>query len=84
MPDVVTRPTLKQCQDSTAVTELKRFEGRGHLLTVDSGWKKVADTSSIGSRRTECERMELGLAGRHPAEALSNHRCYRGRRTFTN
>ena len=28
---------------STAVTELKQFEGRGHSLTVDHGWKKVAD-----------------------------------------
>lgn len=44
VPDVVTRSTLKQYRDSTAVTELKQFEGRGHSLTVDSGWKEVADT----------------------------------------
>jgi pimeloyl-ACP methyl ester carboxylesterase len=43
VPDVVTRSTLKQYRDSTAVTELKQFEGRGHSLTVDSGWKDVAD-----------------------------------------
>jgi pimeloyl-ACP methyl ester carboxylesterase len=43
VPDVVTRSTLKQYRDSTAVTELKQFEGRGHSLTVDSGWKEVAD-----------------------------------------
>jgi esterase/lipase len=43
VPDVVKRSTLKQCRDSTAVTELKQFEGRGHALTVDSGRKKVAD-----------------------------------------
>jgi hypothetical protein len=43
MLDVVTRSTLKQCRDSTAVTELKRFEGRGHSLDVDSGWRKVVD-----------------------------------------
>jgi hypothetical protein len=42
-PDVVTRSTLKQCRDSTAVTELKQFEGRGHSLTVGSGRKKVVD-----------------------------------------
>ena len=42
-PYVVTRSTLKQCRDATAVTELKRFEGRGHSLTVDTDWKKVAD-----------------------------------------
>jgi len=40
---VVTRSTLKQYRDSTAVTELKQFEGRGHSLTIDGGWKDVAD-----------------------------------------
>ena len=43
MPDVVTRSTFKQYRDSTAVTELRQFEGRGHSLTVDSGWRDVAD-----------------------------------------
>ena len=36
VPDVVTRSTFKQYRDSTAVTELRQFEGRGHSLTVDS------------------------------------------------
>jgi pimeloyl-ACP methyl ester carboxylesterase len=43
VPDVVTRSTLKQYRDSSAVTELKQFEGRGHSLTVDAGWKDLAD-----------------------------------------
>jgi alpha-beta hydrolase superfamily lysophospholipase len=43
VPDVVTRSTLKQYRDSAAVTELRQFEGRGHSLTVDSGWSEVAD-----------------------------------------
>jgi alpha-beta hydrolase superfamily lysophospholipase len=43
VPDVVTRSTLKQYRESTAVTEFKQFEGRGHSLTVDSGWREVAD-----------------------------------------
>jgi pimeloyl-ACP methyl ester carboxylesterase len=42
VPDKVTRSTLKQYRDSTAVTELKQFEGRGHSLTIDGGWKDVA------------------------------------------
>ncbi len=44
VPDVVTRSTMKQYRHSTAVTELKQFEGRGHSLTIDSGWKEVADS----------------------------------------
>ena len=45
VPDVVTRSTLKQYRDSTAVTEIKQFEGRGHSLTIDSGWNEVADAA---------------------------------------
>lgn len=43
VPDVVTRSTLAQYRDSSAVTELKQFVGRGHSLTIDSGWRDVAD-----------------------------------------
>jgi pimeloyl-ACP methyl ester carboxylesterase len=42
VPDVVTRSTFKQYRDSTAVTELRKFEGRGHSLTIDHGWDDVA------------------------------------------
>jgi alpha-beta hydrolase superfamily lysophospholipase len=45
VPDVVTRSTLKQYRDSMAVTELRQFEGRGHSLTIDAGWKDVADAA---------------------------------------
>ncbi|TIC79525.1 alpha/beta hydrolase [Nocardioides sp. GY 10113] len=43
VPDVVTRSTFKQYRDSSAVTELKQFEGRGHSLTIDGGWREVAE-----------------------------------------
>jgi hypothetical protein len=42
VPDVTTRSTLKQYRHSSAVAELKQFEGRGHSLTIDSGWQEVA------------------------------------------
>ena len=42
-PDVTTQAAFKLYRHSTAITELKQFEGRGHSLTVDSGWKEVAD-----------------------------------------
>ncbi len=45
VPDVTTRSTLKQYRDSTAVTELRQFERRGHSLTIDSGWREVADAT---------------------------------------
>ena len=42
VPDVTTRATFRQYRDSSAVTELKQFEGRGHSLTIDAGWRDVA------------------------------------------
>jgi pimeloyl-ACP methyl ester carboxylesterase len=45
VPDTTTRSTFKQYRHSTAVTELKQFEGRGHSLTVDHGWREVADAT---------------------------------------
>ncbi|MFI5934335.1 alpha/beta hydrolase [Actinoplanes sp. NPDC051494] len=43
VPDVVTRATYKLYGNSTSTTDLKQFPGRGHSLTVDSGWRGVAD-----------------------------------------
>ena len=42
VPDVVTRAAYKLYRHSTAVTELKQID-RGHSLTIDSGWREVAD-----------------------------------------
>jgi pimeloyl-ACP methyl ester carboxylesterase len=47
VPDVVTRSTLKQYRTSTAITQLRQFEGRGHSLTIDNGWREVA-TAVLG------------------------------------
>jgi len=34
--------TVKQYRHSSAVTDLEEFD-RGHSLTIDSGWRAVAD-----------------------------------------
>jgi non-heme chloroperoxidase len=44
VPDVVSRAAYKLYRHSTAVTELKQFD-RGHSLTIDSGWREVAQAS---------------------------------------
>lgn len=44
MPETVTRATLKQYRHSEAVTDILNFPDRGHSLTIDSGWREVADT----------------------------------------
>lgn len=45
VPDVLTRSTFKQYRRSSASTEYKRFEDRGHSLICDSGWPELADYS---------------------------------------
>jgi pimeloyl-ACP methyl ester carboxylesterase len=43
VPEAITKATLKQYRHSDAVTELAEFPDRGHSLTIDSGWRSVAD-----------------------------------------
>jgi pimeloyl-ACP methyl ester carboxylesterase len=43
VPEAITKSTLKQYRHSDAVTELTEFPDRGHSLTIDSGWRAVAD-----------------------------------------
>jgi pimeloyl-ACP methyl ester carboxylesterase len=45
VPEAVTRATLKQYRHSDAVTDLIDFPDRAHSLTIDHGWREVADTS---------------------------------------
>jgi alpha-beta hydrolase superfamily lysophospholipase len=45
VPNSVTQSTFHRYRHSTAVTDLRRLEDRGHSLTIDSGWREVADTA---------------------------------------
>jgi pimeloyl-ACP methyl ester carboxylesterase len=44
VPAAISRSTLKLYRKSGAVTELRTFPDRGHSLTVDHGWREVADS----------------------------------------
>lgn len=43
VPEAVTKATLKQYRHSEATTDLLEFEDRAHSLTIDHGWRDVAD-----------------------------------------
>ena len=43
VPEAITKSTLKQYRGSDAVTDLAEFPDRGHSLTIDGGWRTVAD-----------------------------------------
>jgi len=45
VPETITRATLKQYRHSDAVTDFLEFPDRGHSLTIDGGWREVADAS---------------------------------------
>lgn len=43
VPTVLVRSALRAYGKSSAVTEFKEFAGRGHSLTIDSGWRELAE-----------------------------------------
>ncbi len=43
VPEAVTRATLKQYRHSDAVTDFMEFPDRAHSLTIDHGWRDVAE-----------------------------------------
>jgi non-heme chloroperoxidase len=45
VPPPIYKSSYKHQKDNPAVTEIFEFEGRGHSLTIDSGWKDVAEKS---------------------------------------
>ncbi|MFI5782250.1 alpha/beta hydrolase [Nocardia sp. NPDC051570] len=51
VPDLLTRATHRRYRKSRAITEYRRFDDRGHSLTIDRGWPRVADTALDWLRR---------------------------------
>ena len=46
VPKAVTLEVLGMYADNpSSTTEYREFEGRGHSLTIDSGWRTVADAT---------------------------------------
>jgi non-heme chloroperoxidase len=43
VPPAISRSTVKLYRHSTAVTDHREFPDRGHSLTIDGGWRGVAD-----------------------------------------
>ena len=45
VPWAIANASYKQQQRNPGVTEIQKIAGRGHALTIDSGWREVADIS---------------------------------------
>jgi pimeloyl-ACP methyl ester carboxylesterase len=51
VPRAIADATFKKQQRNEDVTEFVEIPGRGHALTIDSGWREVADTALDFVRR---------------------------------
>ncbi len=45
VPWAIANASFKQQQRNGGVTEIVEIPNRGHALTIDSGWREVADTA---------------------------------------
>jgi pimeloyl-ACP methyl ester carboxylesterase len=61
VPWAVTNAAYKRQQHNKNVTEIAEMPGRGHALTIDNGWREVADTALTFVRRfTHAHQAEAG------------------------
>ena len=45
VPPAIANASYKKQKRNKGVTEIKEIAGRGHALTIDNGWREVADTA---------------------------------------
>ncbi len=51
VPWAIANASFKQQQENKSVTEIAEMPNRGHALTIDSGWREVADKALAFVRR---------------------------------
>ena len=51
VPFAIANAAYKNESKNEGVTEIATMEGRGHALTIDSGWREVAETALTFVRR---------------------------------
>lgn len=51
VPPAIARASYEKQKDNKGVTEFVEISGRGHSLTIDSGWREVAETALVFVRR---------------------------------
>jgi pimeloyl-ACP methyl ester carboxylesterase len=59
VPWAIANASFKRQQQNEAVTEIKKIPNRGHSLTIDSGWREVAEAALAFVKRF----VEPGAAG---------------------
>jgi non-heme chloroperoxidase len=63
VPWAITNASYKHQSHNTSVTEIVEIPNRGHSLTIDSGWREVAETALAFTRRfTELQPARAATA----------------------
>lgn len=64
VPEAITKATAKQYRNSGAETDVLEFADRGHSLTIDHGWREVADgcLSWLASRGLSTPRAHAAVS----------------------
>jgi pimeloyl-ACP methyl ester carboxylesterase len=63
VPSAITNASYRQQNHNKSVTEIASMPNRGHALTIDSGWREVADTALAFTQRfTNLQPAGIGSA----------------------
>ena len=63
VPWAITNASYRQQNHNKAVTEIVQMPNRGHALTIDNGWREVADTALAFTQRfTDLQPASIGTA----------------------
>jgi pimeloyl-ACP methyl ester carboxylesterase len=60
VPPAIVRASYKLENENENVTEIVEIPGRGHALTIDAGWREVADTA-LGFVNRFCAQEAVGV-----------------------
>ncbi|MCW2934410.1 MAG: alpha/beta hydrolase [Actinomycetia bacterium] len=75
VPWAITNASYKHQSDNKGVTEIVEMPGRGHALTIDSGWREVADTALAFAQRFSDPRPAGTGTPSSPQRALTASRA---------
>ena len=70
VPWAIANASYKKQKRNSGVTEIVKMPGRGHSLTIDAGWREVAEKSLEFAKRFTARiqpaRQTEGRAGLYP------------------
>src|SRR5215204_4099517 len=75
VPPAIVNASYKQQQDNPGLTEIEKIPGRGHALTIDSGWREIADKALAFVKRFARADEPERNAAKHEHAGMSSDRA---------